>query len=455
MSIPIDFENRMKEMLGDRWELFVDEFQKTPYRALRVNTIKCEVQKFKSIFEFLKESTPFCDTSFYLPENLKLGNHALHHAGAFYIQEPSACSVVEAADILSGDKVLDLCASPGGKSTQAATKIGVDGLLVSNEFVSSRVMPLVSNIERMGITNAVVTSMRPDELCKNFTEYFDKVIVDAPCSGEGMFRKESAAVENWSIENVKMCAVRQVKILNSAAASVKVGGKLIYSTCTYSPEENEMSVAKFLEENENFKLTEISKEFGESAFTKYAPNTVNIEYARRIFNFHGGEGHFVAVMEKTDTKETEFCGGMKCGNFKISKNFENEKIFGEFFSDNFNGKLPHEVLVQGDKVYITPNLCDFPEIKTVRKGIFAGTVKNGRFVPEHNLFNTNKFTPKRVIDFDYNSKEILQFLHGEEIACSKYLKGYTAVFVNGIPLGFGKASDGRLKNHYPKGLRNL
>lgn len=455
MMMPLEFQNRMKDMLGDRFSMFLNEFENPPFRALRLNTIKCDLDTLKSVFEFINEPTKFCNTSFYIENGLKLGNHAMHHAGAFYIQEPSASSVVEALGINEGDKVLDLCASPGGKSTAAACKIGKNGLLVSNEFVASRVVPLVSNIERMGIANAVVTSMRPDEICNSFFEFFDKVIVDAPCSGEGMFRKESAAVQNWSIENVKTCAVRQLKILESAKVTVKVGGRLVYSTCTYSPEENEMVIDCFLQKNSNFKLVEPMHEFGEPAFARFAPNTEHIERARRIYNFNGGEGHFVAVMEKTAENGAVSCGNIKCNSFKKTYNPDAEKIFKEFFADSFVGDIPQNILIQGDKVYITPNLNDFPDIKTVRKGIFAGVVKNNRFCPEHALFNTPLFAAQRSIELDVSDPLVGQFLHGEELPCNDALKGYCAVKVCGIPLGFGKASGGRLKNHYPKGLRTL
>ncbi len=451
MQLPVEFENRMRQLLSQDFEKFLAEYDRPAYRAMRVNSLKCDVNLLKTKFSFLKEPTSFCEDSYCFPDTfLKPGNHPLHHAGAYYIQEPSAASVVEAIDIEEGDRVLDLCASPGGKSTQAAAKLKGQGVLVSNEFVSSRVQPLVSNIERMGIPNVVVTSAHPDVLCSSFPEFFNKVIVDAPCSGEGMFRKDFGAILDWSVENVKTCAERQLKILQSAALSVTKGGKLVYSTCTYSPEENEMTVAKFLKSNPDFSLVKPLKEFGVPAFRELAPDTENIEFARRIFNFHGGEGHFVAVMQR----QGEFLAESYCFNERTKKS-KSLDVFSEFFKEYFHGKVPENIIEECGKVYIIPEFAEIVNIKAVRKGIFAGVDKNGRFVPEHALFNTPFLSPKNVIDLDCDDESIKKFLHGEELDCDVNLKGYVQIKVNGIPLGFGKASGGRLKNHYPKGLRTL
>ena len=452
MSLPELFKNRMKLILKEKYSLFESAFEQNAFRALRVNTLKCNAEFLKSEFN-LNESNIFCENSYYLPENiLKPGNHPLHHAGAFYMQEPSATSVVEAIGIEEGDFVLDLCASPGGKSTQAAAKLNGKGFILSNEFVSSRVQPLVSNIERMGIVNAVVTSARPDVLCEQLPEMFDKVIVDAPCSGEGMFRKEAAALENWSVENVVACAQRQKKILDCAAECVKHGGKLVYSTCTYAFEENEGVIADFLKSHPQFSLVKPCIDFGESAISEFAPDVENIEYARRIFNFNGGEGHFVAVMQREGVLAASEIGM----DFPRDKK-QNEiyKAFGEFWKVHFPGNVPENIAVAGDKVYISPVNLNLRGVQIVRSGVFAGTVRNGRFVPEHALFNNTSFVAERFIDLSLEDDRVYKFLHGEEIACDEALKGYAQVKLCGIPLGFGKASNGKLKNHYPKGLRIL
>lgn len=451
MLLPEEFIERMKSILKEKYPLFERATEEPPIRALRVNTLKCDTEFLRSKLG-LSEPTKFCKLSFVLPDSLKKpGNHPLYHAGAFYMQEPSAASAVEALGVEEGDIVLDLCASPGGKTTQAAAALNGKGLIVSNEFVASRVSQLVSNIERMGIANAVVTSARPDELCEGLEEFFDKVIVDAPCSGEGMFRKESAAVQNWSVENVTSCAVRQKKILDVAAKCVKPGGKLAYSTCTYSVEENEGVISEFLSAHKDFKLALPTYMFGESALDLFE-NIENIEYARRIFNFNGGEGHFVAVMQRDGQSEkTELCR-----DFKISKSDEKTvKLFNEFYKENFAGEVPKNLSVINDKIYIVP--AYLPNLKSgiIRSGIFAGTVRGNRFVPEHAMFNSKAFKPLRVVKLGSDSEETIRYLHGEEIPCDMSLKGFTGVTIDGIPLGFGKASNGVLKNHYPKGLRTL
>lgn len=454
MALPGEFLLRMKSMLGADYGRFEAALSGPVFRALRRNLIKTANLNLSEKLTFLGRKTDFCNDAFYIPTDEKgVGNHPLHHAGAFYMQEPSATAVVEAIGIEKGDVVLDLCAAPGGKSTQAASKLNGTGLLVSNEFVPSRVKPLQSNLERMGIVNAVVLSLRPDIIAEKCADMFDKVIVDAPCSGEGMFRKESAAVENWSVENVRSCADRQLKILISAAKTVKKGGKMVYSTCTYSAEENECVVAAFLKNHSDFKLVEPQHEFGEKAFKKFAPDTENIEFARRIFNFNGGEGHFVAVMQRGGVDESNNVFEPDPDVFD-SKSAD-LKIFSEFFKDNFEGEIPKNAVSRNGFVYIIPADIGSLGLKPVLNGILAGMVKGNRFVPEHSLFNNVKFAPKRVIDLPSDGDSIFRFLHGEEISCDCALKGYTQVCCDGIPLGFGKASNGTLKNHYPKGLRTL
>lgn len=452
MSLPEKFIERMKLILKDKFHLFENAFENGAFRALRVNTLKCDELLLKDIFN-LSEPTSFCKNSFYLPSDIsKPGNHPLHHAGAFYMQEPSATSVVEAIGIDEGDFVLDLCASPGGKTTQAAAKLNGKGVILSNEYVASRVQPLISNVERMGIVNAVVTSARPDVLCPQLPDMFDKVIVDAPCSGEGMFRKEAAALDNWSVENVLSCAERQKKIIDCAAECVKAGGKLVYSTCTYAYEENEGVIEYFLKNHSDFHLVKPCVEFGEPAILEFAPQVENIDYARRIFNFNGGEGHFVAVMQRDGESEKTFFDNM----IRLDKKQESVyKIFSQFFMENFQGNIPKGVEIFGDKVFITPVDLQLKGVQMARKGVFAGIVKNNRFIPEHALFNNTEFIAKNVLDLSLEDERVARYLHGEEIHCDSGLKGYIQIRICGIPCGFGKASGGTVKNHYPKGLRTL
>lgn len=445
--LPNDFSERIKDMLGDEYDDFIKACDGELFRGLRINTLKATSSKVFSLLGYAVEPSNFCDESYYIPSDVTSpGNHPLHHAGAFYIQEPSASSAVAVMDIKKGDKVLDLCAAPGGKSTQIAAKLCGEGLLWSNEYVKSRVQPLISNIERMGIKNAIVSSAHPEELCSKLEGYFDKVLVDAPCSGEGMFRKEPKALENWSIENSKTCGQRQLHILDSAAKALKDGGTLCYSTCTFSCYENEEVVEAFLISHPEFSIIDMPFEFGKEGYIKYAPKTPDIVKTRHIFPQNKGEGHYIALFRKNgDLLDSD--------NGKNISKSARVKIFEEFCNEMFNNAeaLISNALLINDKVYISPNLPNVNGCGVVRSGVFAGEVKGNRFEPSHNLFSAYGEFAKNKLDLSIDDNRVNAFLKGEEIDCE--LKGYTAVLIEGIPLSFGKASNGRLKNHYPKGLR--
>ncbi len=438
-----NFLFRMKSLLGDEYNKFLKYYEADNFRGLRINTVKCTAERLKSLLDFELKPTPFCKEGFYIPNDVvSLGNNPLHHSGAFYIQEPSATSAVEMLGIEENDFVLDLCAAPGGKSTQIGAKLNSTGLLWSNEIVKSRANILISNIERMGITNAVVSNCHPDILCEKLAGQFDKVLVDAPCSGEGMFRKNSSAQLEWSEEHVKSCAERQLLILNSAKNAVKDGGVLVYSTCTFSCEENEGVITRFLDENPEFELENPAVDFGRPA----------LEYARRIFPMDGGEGHFAAKLRK------------KGNCFKSNKNIipdltnnkTDEKILDFYDSLFYYRPFGENIKIVNDKIIILPKNYNFDikGLSILRAGVILGEIVKNRIEPHHSAFMAARMQDcKSCIDFDVNSKEIKSFLHGEEIAVSEHIKGYTAVCVNGITTGFGKASNGRLKNKYPKGLR--
>ncbi len=453
MNIPVEFRRRMESLTGD--EMYFNKLGEMPFKGLRVNTLKAPHNLILQTFGNLKP-VPFCDDGFYINEEIS-GNHPLHHAGAFYLQEPSAMSAVSALGVRHGDSVLDLCAAPGGKSTQIAAALGGEGLLVSNEYVSLRVPALVSNIERMGVPNCVITNSDVAALTDKFIGFFDCVLVDAPCSGEGMIRKYPSILSEWSLQNIEACAKRQLSILLSAADAVKSGGKLCYSTCTYAPEENEGVIAEFLKQRADFELIPIEKDFGRPAFLRFAPNTENIEFARRVFTADGGEGHFVALMrKKSDMGDYRDLGCAIIPN--ISKPTEQVKMFEDFYSECFSSVIDPEKYTPvsvGDRVFLKPHTPALDGISVVRAGVLAGQVQKGRFVPSHALFTAVGHTPRRTVELSSGSPDTARFLHGEEIGCVEDLKGYTAVTVEGVPTGFGKASGGRLKNHYPKGLRTL
>ena len=440
------FERMSKLLSAEELEVFKNEYKKTPYTGIRINTLKCSKEKLLGLTEAFTEDdvTPFCKDGFYLKgKDTFSGNHPLHHAGAVYFQEPSAMSAATLLAPEKGDKVLDLCAAPGGKSTQLASALDGTGLIWSNEIVKSRANILLGNFERCGIKNGVVSNADPESLCTALEGYFDKVMVDAPCSGEGMIRRDPNALTEWSVEHTISCATRQLKILESAKKALKPGGILVYSTCTFSHEENEGVVEEFLRLNPYFELIDSQENFGRKTLDGKA---------RRIYPMDGGEGHFAAKLRK---KKDDF-DFVNTSSAQPTPAKKIPQLVTDFLKDTFYDTKPYEKLfVKDDKVFALPQIC--PELTgthAIRAGVFVGLIKKNYFEPEHSLFSTADIkNVKRVLDLKLDDNRVQQFLRGEEIAAENVDKGYTLVAVEGIPLGFGKVSSGRLKNKYPKGLR--
>jgi NOL1/NOP2/sun family putative RNA methylase len=436
------FFDEIKALIPNDYEEFIRCYNNPPFKGLRVNTLKCNSEKLKKLLDFPLTPTPFCNEGYYYPNEVSgLGKHPLHHAGAFYIQEPSASSAVSMLGVEQGDKVLDMCAAPGGKSTQIAALLQGSGLLVANEIVKNRSNILLSNIERMGIKNAVVTSAHPKVLAEKLCGFFDKILVDAPCSGEGMFRKDNEAKTEWSYEHTVTCAVRQLEILNSAKNCLKENGVLVYSTCTYNQRENEGVITKFIEENPDFVIEDSGKTFGRNT----------LKYAKRIFLNDGGEGHFCCKLKKTSPSAAY------ADTFKYSE-IKNKKEILDFYDSIFIGRpFGENIQVIGDKIYLLPNFMpDIKGINVLRSGILLGEIKKNRIEPCHSCFMAAQPNEcASVVNLSLDDERIYKFLHGEEIPIDKNIKGYTALAVENIVTGFGKASNGVLKNKYPKGLRNL
>lgn len=449
-QLPQEFENRMKTLLGDQFEDFKKSFDEPPVRAFRVNTDKISLEDFEKINPFGGEKIPYVPNGFYFDYD-GIGNHPYHHAGMVYVQEPAAMVPVESIEIGKNWKVLDMCAAPGGKSSQIKNKLGKDGILVSNEIVPSRCKILTGNIERMGFQNVVTTCMHPQKLVKMFPQnYFNMIMVDAPCSGEGMFRKEEIAIDEWSPENVKMCAERQAEILDCAAKLVKLGGYIVYSTCTFSLEENEMTVDAFLQRHSGFELV--------PATEKVRENTVdgihfdgckceNIHYARRCYPHKTkGEGQFVAVLHYADSPIDSEHFFVSMGKEKL------DKTLIDFLDDTLTTYKKENVqMYNGNPVYFTP---DFPVPRGVAFacGVTIGEIRKNYVVPHHQFFMAMGKDFKRKIELTANSEEIKKYLHGEEFN-TDCPNGWAVVLVDGCTVGGVKVSNGRAKNHYPKGLR--
>ena len=452
MELPAEFLEKMQLILGGEYELFLKSYDEKRKSALRINTLKGNKEKlFAALGEELSP-VPWTEDGFFYTDKMQPGKSPLHEAGAYYIQEPSAMIPAELLKALPGECILDLCAAPGGKTTKIAADMQGEGLLVANEIHPKRAAVLSSNVERMGIKNTVVTNESSGRLLKKFPEFFDGILVDAPCSGEGMFRKDEEAIAQWSKENVLRCAVRQKEILENAAAMLRKGGRLVYSTCTFSPEENEKTVIGFLNEHPEFSIEETeSLPFVSHGRPELADNDQRAAFTFRIWpHLTQGEGHFAAVLRKNGDSEK---GNIYRQSVKAPCPKEYEKLY-KAFADEFLINPPKgEISAFRDNLYIMPPfLPSLDSIKVLRFGLHLGTVKKNRFEPSHSLAMALKPNNAQRIELKISEKKIFAYLRGETIPAEN-LKGWCLVSTEGYTAGWGKAAGGILKNHYPKGLR--
>ncbi|MBQ7357826.1 MAG: hypothetical protein IJW65_03735 [Clostridia bacterium] len=464
--LPVEFTERMKKMLGDEAQKLFDELENgETARSFRVNTNKISVEDFEKVNKLDAERMPHIPDGYYTSEE-KPGNTAAHHSGMIYMQDPGAMSSVCAVEISRGMKVLDCCAAPGGKSSQLAAYVGEEGIVVSNEYVSKRASTLQGNLERMGCRSSVVLNLDARELCRTYHEYFDLVVCDAPCSGEGMFRKNDLAISEWSLENVRMCAERQKSIIDSIEKCVAVGGHLLYSTCTYSPEENEMLVDRFLSEHENFELVPVK-----DSIRSITADGINFDgakhdmaYTRRFYpHISRGEGQFIALMKKTSPSEAASCekASRKQQRQGQSRQMETAQerealaVAREFLKKHLT-KIPDKALAyRGGVVRLCPE-CPLPEYSVLMHGACVGEVVKGRLVPHHQLFSAYGSSFKNKVELTGDDPRVAEYIKGMEIDISDHPDipdGYAALMVDGCALGGVKISGGRAKNHYPKGLR--
>lgn len=440
--LPEAFVERMRDMLQEESEDFLKTFEQSRYQALRLNALK-KNDKGDSAASALVSGEGFAHLSpvswaengYYYVGGDQPGKHPYHEAGVYYIQEPSAMLPAELLEVRPGDRVLDLCAAPGGKSTQIAAKLKGQGMLISNEIHPARAKILSENIERMGIRNAIVTNESPAKLTGVFYEYFDKIMVDAPCSGEGMFRKNEAACEEWSPENVSLCAARQDEILDCAAKMLRPGGRMVYSTCTFAVEEDEGSIERFLQRHTDFEL------LGQHRIWPHKTK---------------GEGHFAAALRrKGELSEYRPAAANGLARTIPEKElgeyltFRKETIKQAAFLTNKPGYLRF-----GDNLYLVPG--DMPELKglkVLRPGLHLGELKKNRFEPSHAL--ALALAPQevlRVVNLSSTEPTVMSYLNGQTFAAEGE-KGWYLICVDGFSLGWGKLAGGMMKNHYPKGLR--
>lgn len=429
--LPEKFLARMQQQLGDEYDEYLRSLQRPRAVALRFNPLKGDIP----VLPFVGEPVPWEPMGYYYDPDSRPGLHPYHEAGVYYLQEASAMASAALLDPQPGEIILDLCAAPGGKSTQIAGRMQGQGLLVSNEIHPKRAKILSRNIERLGIGNAVVTGEAPAALADRFPGFFHRIMVDAPCSGEGMFRKEEAAITDWSEENVEMCARRQAEILDCAAAMLRPGGRLVYSTCTFAPQEDEETVEAFLARHPEFEAEPVNAPW----FQESRPGMYRL-WPHKLL----GEGHFAAVLRKMD-----------CRKETADVNFDQPKPLPKAFlsfAKELDIALPDgQAVTFGDTLYwMPPQMPALHRLRVLRPGLELGALKKDRFEPAHALALWLRHC-KNEISLSPESKELAAYLHGEAIPCAE--RGWCLVKAGAYSLGWGKGDGNQLKNHYPKGLR--
>ncbi|GLC79157.1 RsmB/NOP family class I SAM-dependent RNA methyltransferase [Lacrimispora brassicae] len=463
IQLPDGFLEKMKGLLGAEYDSFIESYDKERVQGLRVNLLKISQERFKEICPFPLKKIPWAEEGYYYPANERPGKHPYHEAGLYYIQEPSAMAVVELLDPQKGERILDLCAAPGGKTTHIAGRLKGNGFLLSNEIHPARARILSQNVERLGIGNGVVSNEDSKSLSLRFPDFFDRIVVDAPCSGEGMFRKDETARQEWTPGHVTACAARQEEILSNAAEMLKPGGTMVYSTCTFSPEENEQVIEGFLFTHPDFSIKDARKRPGLSPGRPEWSRTglTDLKKTFRIWPDQSeGEGHYLAVLKKEGEGISEKKRTVPEYTRDKSVLKELEGFLTDFLVNPATLLLRKEYILFGDQLYlIPPEMIDFKGMKIIRPGLHIGTVKKNRFEPSHAFaLSLKKEDVKRWIDLPADGEEIIRYLKGETMTGNASLfcdnkKGWVLVNAGGYSVGFSKLAGGILKNHYPKGLR--
>ncbi len=443
-ALPPAFVSRMRAQLGAEADAYFAALERPYLRGLRLNPQKPVSEAALEAVGGVEGPVPWnAALGRYLHQDSLAGSDPLHEAGAYYLQEPSAMAPVSALVPKPGERVLDLCAAPGGKSTQIAAALAGEGLLVCNEPVPSRAKILSRNIERMGIPNALVVSAQPEALAARWAGAFDAVLVDAPCSGEGMFRRHPETRAEWTPAAPAGCAERQRRILGYAAAMLRPGGRLVYSTCTLSPEENEETVRWFLREHPDFSSCPFSLPGDDGALD--APEGMLRLYPHRV----RGEGHFMACLRRAgDAPPVDL---LRPAAERLSPPAPAVRAAYEAFAGHLCG-LPPANAQLGDALLSAPDLPPLDGVRVLRAGVQLGVLKGKVFAPDHAL--AMALSPACGLpSLALNREEALRYQSGEALPAPEGMSGWALAVYEGLVLGFGKASGGQFKNHYPKGLR--
>lgn len=450
--LPTAFQERMRRLLGEEYDRFAHALSEDAVRGFRINPIKADRGIVDGLSEFSPIPLPYVKDGYRFCGE-RIGNTPYHHAGAIYVQDPGAMSALCAVNVAPDWRVADLCAAPGGKSAQIAAQLGAEGFLLSNEYVPARAKITVGNFERLGVRGAVVTSMDTATIATLYPAFFDLVVADAPCSGEGMFRKDNPALAEWSEENVRLCAARQAQILDNAAAIVKDGGLLLYSTCTYATEENEETVDAFLKRHPEFFITDVCEvilPYTSPGVRVHTGMAEGIEKCRRFYPHRSpGEGQFVALLRKGQT------GARPTPQRKdpsAPPTRATAECIADFLKENTVGIDSARVrMVGASPVWIAEGVV-LPPHSVFSAGVLLGEVRGKLLFPHHQFFSAFGSCFRRRVDLTRGDERLYRYLHGEEIS-APISDGWCVVTIDGICIGGGKAVQGKIKNHYPKGLR--
>ena len=458
MNLPIAFEEEMKALLGpEEYEEYLKCFDEPRHYGLRVNTAKISVEDFLKIAPWPLERVPWIRNGFYYDgESVQPAKHPYYFAGLYYLQEPSAMTPADRLPVEPGDRVLDVCAAPGGKATELGAKLNGTGVLAANDLSSSRAKGLLKNLELFGIGNALVLSEEPGKLVPYFREYFDKILIDAPCSGEGMFRKDRKMVRAWEEHGPEYFSKIQRSIVTQAAEMLRPGGMMLYSTCTFSPLENEQTIEYLLQQYPEFRICEME---GYEGFAQGIPEASEsgdeaLRRTVRIFPHRmKGEGHFLALLRKGEAGSRPCSPALKAKGIKLPAELE------EFLRDVDRDMEPSRIDLRGGRVYYMPE--DLPSLKGIRflrTGLLLGELKKNRFEPSQAFaMNLKKEEYRRTLDLPAEDSRVVRYLKGEtldvEDLVSNREKGWYLVCVDGYPLGFGKLVNQTLKNKYLPGWR--
>lgn len=452
MKLPENFVNQMKEMLGNEYDAFEASYNLPYYRGLRVNTKKITVNDFLDLFPYTLRPIPWTSDGFYFTEDA-VTKHPLFHAGLYYIQEPSAMAPVGQLDIHEKDVVLDLCAAPGGKTLQMAVKLSEEGLIVTNDISDKRVKAIIRNIEKFGIKNAIVLNEDQWGIGDKLPNVFDKILIDAPCSGEGMFRKDPKATEAYKSYDREECASIQSDILKAMPKLFHEGTEIVYSTCTFNTMENENQCSRFIADNETVHAKSIISDYFE-----VKGNTARI-WPHKVH----GEGHFLARFQIRDDQNqgVDLQNNASAFSERTSSVWQHNQAnqppepLKDFMADNMVEPLKGHFRQIKDKVYLVPEYSfDLKGLKVAREGLLLGDIKKNRFIPAQSMaLAIEPHAFKRQIDFDPDSTEAIKYLKCESLFVEDKVNGFYIVTTAGYSLGFCKIQNGQLKNLYPASWR--